>query len=152
MKNIIISIGIIAAIIGVGIYITSKDSNLTKDQIPFGTNTDLIGGDAEPGSPLDDVVLNGVGTEPFWSFEYIDGQLTWSMPMADEIGNIESITYSVGFARDGSDYKLWGLGDSNVQVEVNEGACSDGMSDRVYTHRVSALLNGMEYRGCAYAL
>jgi len=118
--------------------------------IPFGTDSHLIGGDAAPGSSLDDVSITAAGTEPFWSFTYSEGKILWRAPAMDAVGNMVEEAYDVGFARTDNTYTLWGLGSNDgVRTKVTKEVCSDGMSDREYTHKVKMMLNEREYHGCA---
>ncbi|GEM_PF-4420864 len=147
MKNTILAAALLIAGVIAGYQWQAFDADSV--QIPLGSDPRLVGGDAEPGSPLDAVTIRAVGTEPFWSFEYSQGNIKWSAPAMDEIGNIEHTSYDVGFLREDDDYRLWGLGDSVINVLISQELCSDGMSDIVYTHKVSVAMPGMKYNGCA---
>ena len=146
MKKIIIVILIILGLLWLVVLFT----NDRHSAIPFGTDPSLVGGDAAPGSPLDNVSISAVGTEPFWSFEYSEGRMVWSAPAMDELGNIVEVAHDMGFDREGDTYTLWGLGnDKDTRGVIHRETCSDGMSDRAYTHTVQVTHSGMQYNGCA---
>jgi len=152
MKKIILSIIAIMAVIIVGKYLMAGNARSNPQAaMPFGTDPSLIGGDAVPTSGNEDVKISAVGTEPFWGFAYQRGTLIWTMPQADEVGDMQNTTIGIGYAADeaNTDITLRGLGESNFGAKITKEACSDGMSDNTYTHTVKAMLDGTEYNGCA---
>ncbi len=122
---------------------------IEHQQIPFGRGKYLVGGDAVPTTGEENVMIKAVGTEPFWSFEYADGELVWSAPSTEGMGEIIHTQYDVGFAKVERQITLRGLGESDMSTILISEVCSDGMSDRVYTHSVRATALGTQYNGCA---
>lgn len=89
-------------------------------------------------------VLYGVGTEPFWAVEVkkndsiILSMPDWTQPLRVKLGNTEKANKRTVYTA---------IADS-LQVIVEPFFCSDGMSDFIYSHRLSVKYNGQTYNGC----
>ena len=82
-----------------------------------------------------------VGTEPFWGGKIRADGLTLSRP-----GEPEVSAANPGVRVDG-DVGSWGSG--HLVFKLTPEACSDGMSDRRYSHRAEVTFNGAVLKGCA---
>ena len=85
--------------------------------------------------------FNLVGTEPFWGGKIRADGLTLSRP-----GEPEVSAANPGVRFDG-DVGSWGSG--HLVFKLTPEACSDGMSDRRYSHRAEVTFNGAVLKGCA---
>jgi len=85
--------------------------------------------------------FNLVGTEPFWGGKIRAETLSLSRPDQPEV------TAANGGARVEGDVGVWGSG--HLVIRLTPEACSDGMSDRQYSHRAEVTFNGQVLRGCA---
>lgn len=88
---------------------------------------------------------HAIGTEPFWSVEATGGALLFKTP-EDQVGaklrgrRVPSLVGTV----------ILGNGpDGEFHFGVTPGTCSDGMSDRSYSHHATFSYRGMDYKGCA---
>jgi uncharacterized membrane protein len=91
------------------------------------------------------VAWYGTGTEPFWSIERINDSIyfqlsDWPQPrvvkVVRQINSKDSVVYI-------------GQNDSTqIKTVIMPGSCSDGMSDRIYSHAVTVSINGRTYKGC----
>jgi uncharacterized membrane protein len=82
-----------------------------------------------------------VGAEPFWGGTIRADGLTLSRAGQAEVG-----AANLGVKVQG-DVGSWGSG--HLVFKLTPEACSDGMSDRRYSHRAEVTLNGEVLRGCA---
>lgn len=89
--------------------------------------------------------LQALGNEPFWSVQVDGAQLRWSSPE-----NIEGIGLTAQ-REDGDDglYLRGQMAGQAVQLHVQAGSCSDGMSDTVYPWRATWTQGGTVFKGCA---
>ena len=84
-----------------------------------------------------------IGTEPFWSVEInrhdtiILNMPDWTQPLRAKISSKNEGVYSA-------------VSDS-LQVAVLPYFCSDGMSDFIYTNKVTVTHRGKTYKGCGMA-
>lgn len=85
--------------------------------------------------------FNLVGTEPFWGGKIRGDGLTLSRP-----GQPEVSATNAGVRVEG-DVGVWGAG--HLVIRLTPEACSDGMSDRTYSHRAEVTFNGKVLKGCA---
>lgn len=93
-----------------------------------------------------DVVLLGVGNEPFWNVEYNDKDTIsfmlaeWEHPVKMKVDSSFNTNDSTGYiAR--SDSTL-------LRVTVFPQFCSDGMSDFIYRNKIRVRFNKQVYSGC----
>lgn len=88
--------------------------------------------------------LYGVGTEPFWSVAITkDDSLVvnmpeWKAPLRAKITGLSA----------GDDSTVFRAGKDSIRLVVYPYFCSDGMSDFLYTRRLSLVYKGQAYRGC----
>ncbi|CAH0534721.1 hypothetical protein VST7929_02671 [Vibrio stylophorae] len=80
------------------------------------------------------------GTEPFWQLTYQDG---WQFDLMGEITpmQVERIEQSTG-------HQLF-VGNNGNRIHLNQGDCSDGMSDSIFTWQAEVVVDGQTYKGCA---
>jgi uncharacterized membrane protein len=91
-----------------------------------------------------------LGTEPFWAAQISSKENLIEFKEADKDGTrmfvfanaIEEDSATVYAAINQS------TGD-NIRIKVKKEACSDGMSDRQYSHSVELTMNGKNFSGCA---
>ena len=108
------------------------------------------GGASGPAIPASEAALfpaalQALGNEPFWSVQVDGAQLRWSSPE-----NIEGIGLTA--QREEGDDGLYLRGEmagQAVQLHVQAGSCSDGMSDTVYPWRATWTQGGTVFKGCA---
>lgn len=82
-----------------------------------------------------------VGTEPFWGGRIRADGLTLSRPGEPDVG-----AANPGVRVEG-EVGVWGSG--HLVFRLTPEACSDGMSDRQYSHRAEVTFNGAVLKGCA---
>ena len=108
------------------------------------------GGAAGPAVPASEAAvfpaaLQALGNEPFWSVQVDGAQLRWSSPE-----NIEGIGLTAQRAEGDDGLYLRGeMAGQAVQLHVQAGSCSDGMSDTVYPWRATWTQGGTVFKGCA---
>jgi uncharacterized membrane protein len=89
-------------------------------------------------------VLFGVGTEPFWSVEVskadtlIFSSPEWTSPLKIKLSQ-KSRT---------SDSTVFTSAQDSMHVAVYPFFCNDGMSDFIYTNKISVTYKGRVYQGC----
>lgn len=89
-------------------------------------------------------VLFGVGTEPFWSVEVskadtlIFSSPEWTSPMKTKISQRTGT----------SDSTVFTSAQDSLQIAVYPFFCNDGMSDFIYTNKISVTYKGRIYQGC----
>ena len=82
--------------------------------------------------------FHATGTEPFWSATVENGQLTYVTPETRQAGGV---TARVVRADGAGNALLTAIVDGQaIQLLVTPGACSDGMSDKVYPWTVERSL------------
>ena len=86
--------------------------------------------------------FDAVGTEPFWAIQVRVGSLTLSRPDHAEL----KVPVARPERRGGG--LLWTA--DGLTVSVVPGACSDGMSDRVYAYEALVRVGPEILKGCAY--
>ena len=87
-----------------------------------------------------------VGTEPFWALEIDPAGLRFITP-EDTAG----ARYPANIPVSSADTLRWhstARGHA-LDARVWPAACSDGMSDRIWTHRAVVRVDTVTYRGCA---
>jgi uncharacterized membrane protein len=92
------------------------------------------------------LVFHVVGTEPFWALEIGATGLRFITP-EDTAG----AHYPVSTPVSSADTLRWHAttGGHTLDARVWPAACSDGMSDRIWTHRAVVRVDTVTYRGCA---
>ena len=123
-----------------------KKSLLTASLLPLMLNAC---GEAEEPAPVevDLTEYSAGGTEPGWSVELKDGQLTYSSAESsnDFTVPLNKVTkVSTGWIVNGFTDK------DNLRLEIQTGVkCNDGMSDREYADTVQAAVSEVGYlNGC----
>jgi uncharacterized membrane protein len=105
--------------------------------------TDVLPAPSEIGA------FHAVGTEPFWGVVISDSGLTFSTPESPD-----GIRFPASLpALEGKTYR-WssatvGPNAHRLEVTIVEKRCSDGMSDKVWTHAATVRYDGQLYEGCA---
>ena len=92
------------------------------------------------------LVFHGVGTEPCWALEINASGLRFRTP-EDTAG----ARYPISPPARSGDTLQWHatLGGRSLDARLWPAACSDGMSDRIWTHRALVRVDSVTYRGCA---
>ena len=90
--------------------------------------------------------FRAAGTEPFWALEITAGRLVFRTP-EDTAG----IRFPHAARTTLGDTLRWtdAQGARSIEARVWAGQCSDGMSDRAWTHRAVVRVDTLTYRGCA---
>ena len=89
-------------------------------------------------------VLFGVGTEPFWSIEVskadtlIFSSPEWTSPFKTRLSQKTQTKDSTVFAS----------ATDSLQVVIYPFFCNDGMSDFVYTNKITVTYKGRVFQGC----
>jgi len=86
-----------------------------------------------------------LGTEPFWSAATAPGKVTYSTP-EDQSGKSVAVVETRESSAQVYTGKLKG---QPFVLRIAKGACSDGMSDTVFTYTASLTVTGEDRRGCA---
>ncbi len=87
-----------------------------------------------------------IGTEPFWSLEITAKNeilFTQASPSKKHVFNDIKQVDSPG-----TRFYSGANNTDSIQVSIREGFCSDGMSDRLYSHQITVLFNRKDFRGC----
>jgi uncharacterized membrane protein len=90
--------------------------------------------------------LFGVGNEPFWSVEIKkNDSMSFSLPEWNH-----PVTMKVaGREKKGDTLIYFATADSlRLTTTVLPYFCSDGMSDFIYSHKITVNYNGRKYNGC----
>ena len=127
--------------------------DMLSGSVTTGGVADSTGVDVSTGADLatgpvatDPVVIQGIGTEPFWAFTFTGDTMVRSAPDNTGVSNttytgITQVTVS-GAMTIYSDL-------ANLTIlKVAPGTCSDGMSDVVYPGTVEATVAAQIYNGC----
>lgn len=103
--------------------------------------------DARPFAEIaPDETVHFTGTEPFWGGRVSGATLLWTTPE-----NIEGETIAVTrFAGRGGLSFSGQLAGASFDLAITPGACSDGMSDRVYRYVVTVSHGTQVLNGCAW--
>lgn len=88
------------------------------------------------------------GTEPFWSLSIDRAGLRFTTP-----DNPEGVRFPIRLLTVIGNTMQWDGETENAAItaRIRPGACSDGMSERVWTYKAVVRLNGATYQGCAEA-
>lgn len=86
------------------------------------------------------------GTEPFWALEIARRELRFITPE-----DTSGLRFPRGPSVTSGDTLRWSATASGTTIEARiwPSRCSDGMSDRVWTHRAVVRVDSTTYRGCA---
>ena len=104
------------------------------------------GASASSTRAADTLAFHAVGTEPFWSLDIGPSGLRFTTP-EDTLG-----TYFRPVTTGASGDTLHWTGTAErgaLDARVWQGACSDGMSDRVWPYHAAVRVDTIAYRGCA---
>lgn len=93
------------------------------------------------GEDLANKILVARGTEPFWSLQLWPDRLLFERPDMPPLAK----TFDAGHAWTGSGLRIEGL-----EIELQPGPCSDGMSDGLYGWIATVRVDGQSWQGCAY--
>jgi uncharacterized membrane protein len=90
--------------------------------------------------------FRAIGNEPFWALEIDGSGLRYRTP-DDQKG----IWFSPVAPSRVADTLRWiaESGGATIDARIWPGECSDGMSDRVWTHTALVVFGGSAHRGCA---
>lgn len=112
------------------------DSAGTPDTLATPAET----GTAEPAS------YKALGTEPFWALDISDDGLRFSTPE-----NIDGVRFPPVEPASSGDTLTWRAETNGrvIEARIWPERCSDGMSDRTWTHVAALEVDTMAYRGCA---
>lgn len=90
------------------------------------------------------------GTEPFWTLEISETEnlIELYLPMEQRY-----IRYPYSEGKSEGNKTVYKLTDekNSLNIVISKSPCSDGMSEKNYTHKVELLLNGQLMQGCAQA-
>lgn len=92
--------------------------------------------------------IDARGTEPFWNLEIRPGAITLTRPEPSK-----PVTVANPGVQETGGEAVWSTsvdGKAFIVTLVNEGTCSDGMSDLDYPYMAVVTLGELTYRGCAY--
>lgn len=104
----------------------------------------------EPADETDDTFAGDIdarGTEPFWALEIRADRITLTRPdpeppvSAPNPGRVETGSEAV--------WSTMAAGKPFIVTLVEEGDCSDGMSDLIYPYIAVVTLGDLTFRGCA---
>jgi uncharacterized membrane protein len=89
--------------------------------------------------------FKALGTEPFWSFEVAPGKLVYSSPE-----KLDGVPLAARAAPDGKGFRFSATMDGKpVELKIEAGICSDGMSDTVYAYKAEFTWGDQTEQGCA---
>ena len=97
-------------------------------------------------SDSDVATFRGAGTEPFWALEVARGELRFITP--EDTSGLRFRREAPVTSGDTLRWSAMAQG-TTIEVRVWPSQCSDGMSDRVWTHRAVVRVDSTTYRGCA---
>ncbi|HYO22780.1 MAG TPA: hypothetical protein VER36_10265 [Flavisolibacter sp.] len=90
-------------------------------------------------------ILFGVGNEPFWSVEITKkDSIVLSMP-----DWTEPLRVKISTANKAAQQTVYTAATDSLQVTVLPHFCNDGMSDFIYSNKVTVNYKGKTYQGCA---
>lgn len=86
------------------------------------------------------------GTEPFWALEIARRELRFITPE-----DTSGLRFPRGPSVTSGDTLRWSAMayGTTIEARIWPSRCSDGMSDRVWTHRAVVRVDSTTYRGCA---
>ncbi|MFN3517329.1 MAG: COG3650 family protein [Novosphingobium sp.] len=93
--------------------------------------------------------FQALGTEPFWSFDVLEGQLRYTSPEQPTKVTIKAQMTAIGKHGDGGLMWEGRMDGKPVILTIREGRCSDGMSDTVYPYTASFTWGERTEQGCA---
>ncbi|USN56995.1 MAG: hypothetical protein H6766_00535 [Candidatus Peribacteria bacterium] len=100
--------------------------------------------DAEPEIiPVVTTEIMGVGTEPFWAFQFSGTDLTWSEPGNSDMEETDYIQFNQTLS---GETMVYTNGDITIMADFLP--CSDGMSDTTYPLTVTVQKDGQTLNGC----
>lgn len=138
----------------------NSDREIEKSIVPSETNSSREyiedESDSMPEKTTDQSNFKGVGTEPFWSVEIEDKKIFFQS--LNE--NFEAISGQVNKVDVAGDTMTFISETANETIEVTliKEDCSDGMSDRNYSHRVEVSITRssekepLKLKGCGWFL
>lgn len=94
----------------------------------------------------EDEVIHFGGTEPFWGGQIEGDELTYTTP-EDPDGTAIRVDRFVGQGGLGFSGRL---DDQTFDMTITPGACSDGMSDRIYPFIAIVQIGEKQRAGCAH--
>lgn len=81
--------------------------------------------------------FQALGTEPFWSFDIAGDRLSYTSPEQFDPIRITAQVTAMGMHGDGGLRYSGMLEGRPLTLSIQQGACSDGMSDTVYPYRAT---------------
>ena len=97
--------------------------------------------------PVAEVTWRAIGTEPFWGVRVEAGNLVFTTP-EDQQGRVLPATQG---SADGATVFSGNDAGQAYTLTLTPGECSDGMSDRKFSHKAEFALGDDRYSGCAAA-
>jgi uncharacterized membrane protein len=149
MREFVLILGMLA-LVGCDQTTATVDITLPSSE-PAGTTASgqasSAEGDLSPATPLRHVErFKAIGTEPFWSLEVLDVKMIYTSPE-----NEAGIAFTSTPSTDGKLLRFSGtLQDKPVVLTIEAGTCSDGMSDRAYSHKATFTWGDRTEQGCAW--
>lgn len=92
--------------------------------------------------------IDARGTEPFWGLQIRAATITLTRP--DPTPPVSAPNPGLQDAGAEAVWSTTADGKPFIVTLVNEGSCSDGMSDLVYPYVAVVTLGDLTFRGCAY--
>jgi uncharacterized membrane protein len=89
--------------------------------------------------------LHALGTEPFWSADLRDGQLSLTRPDHPAVVGPAKV---IATGRDQAVWEARTADGRTLRLSMTAGECSDGMSDRRYPLKVEVELGAERLKGC----
>lgn len=87
--------------------------------------------------------ISGLGTEPFWWFQFSGTDLIWTEPGEDEV--IKTTYHQFDQSSTGNTITYT---NGSIDITADFVSCSDGMSDRTYPLTVIVSKDGQTLSGC----
>jgi uncharacterized membrane protein len=89
--------------------------------------------------------IQGIGTEPFWGFQFSGTDLIWSEPGETEV---TQTTYHEFNQTLSGDVILYTSESEEIAITASFLSCSDGMSDNTYPLTIAVQKDGQTFSGC----
>lgn len=119
--------------------INNETASSREFEIPAGREVPRETGAASPPGRPDPISYKAIGTEPFWAVTVKGATAVLERPDSGPV------RFSINRHNEGQ--KVRYVGDGFTMI-VTEGPCSDGMSDSVWSDRVSVAFGGGTLKGC----
>jgi uncharacterized membrane protein len=96
--------------------------------------------------PAANYIVAARGNEPFWSVEVTESQMTWR-----QTEEPREITLPSTVAQDAEGAVRYQAGDTahDLELLLDAQPCRDSMSGEFFAYAARAVLDGMDFKGCA---